>query len=205
MKKNLKLFSVLLAISALFAGCKKDADTGRKNIIKYDDKEYALSMGFMENYGKYLENEGYNIDLTLMSSGFKIHEANGEIDSVSGTGNGIYFEMFTSDSTELDSRIFTYDTEGTRESGTFDNGQVVIDYNATTQEGDIYNIVQGTVTVSKSGSTYEIAIACKDVSGKDITGYFKGKLKYYNYGNMDLKNTVSGKLRKVLNRFFSQK
>jgi hypothetical protein len=196
MKKTLQVFLVLFAFSALLAGCKKDADTGRKNLIEYDGKEYALSLGFMENYGKYYESEGYNIDLTLMSSGFKIHEANGEIDSVSGTGNAIYFEMFTTDSTELDSRIFTYDPEGTREAGTFDNGQVGINFNAQTQEGDIYNIAQGTVTVSLSGTEYEITIACKDVSGKDITGYFKGKLKYYNYGNMDLKKTSSGKLRK---------
>jgi hypothetical protein len=196
MKKTLRVFLVLFAFSALLAGCKKDTDTARKNFIKYNDKEYTLSLGYLENYGQFFESEGYNIDLTLMSSGFKIHEANGEIDSVSGTGNAIYFELFTSDSTELDSRIFTYDPEETRKAGTFDNGQVGIDFNAQTQEGDIYNIVQGTVTVNKSGTEYEITVACKDLSGKDITGYFKGKLKYYNYGNMDLKKTSSGKLRK---------
>jgi len=187
MKNNLKVFFVLFAFSLMMANCKKDSDSGKKNSIKYNGKEYELSAGILENYGRVSEDLGFNIDLTLMSSEFNIHEENGIIDSISGTGNIMYFEMFTSDSTELDSRNYTFDSQETQATGTFDDGGIGLNFNIQTLEGQILQVTQGTVLINKSGTTYEITVNCKDSGGKDITGYFKGELKYYDYSNINFK------------------
>jgi hypothetical protein len=131
----------------------------------------------------------YNMDLTFLSSGLIVHESDGEIDSLSGIGNVLYFEIFTSDSNSLDSRTYNFDPEQTYEAGTFDNGIVGMNLNVLTFEGDYFPVVSGSIEVNKNGDEYEVSINCKNGTGKTITGYFKGTLKYYDYGDVNLKRS----------------
>jgi len=180
MKTLFNSFIAVLLISLFVAGCKKDEDKTVKNYFNYDGTEFKLSQGFLENYGKY-DNQGYNLDLTLLSSSFVVHESNGEIDSLSGTGDGINFEIYTSLPGKLDVKDYVYDATESGADGTFDYGSVVMNYNTTTELGSLFYITGGKVSVTSNGSEYEISLNCTVSSGKTITGYYKGSLKYYNY------------------------
>jgi hypothetical protein len=200
MKRNLKAIWVLMAFAIMPNGCKKDSkNEDRNNGINYQGQEYALSKGYLEYYGKVSGKESYNMDLSIVSSGLSVHETNGEIDSVYGIGNVLYFEIFTSDSSFLDSRTYTFDPQKTYEPGTFDNGVVGLNLNLATFEGDYFPVVSGTVKINKNGDEYEVSVDCKNGTGKTITGYYKGTLNYYDYGDVDLKRSAGNRsfFRKV--------
>lgn len=181
MKKLFRSFTAVLLLSLFVSGCKKDEEETVKNYFNYNGTEFILSQGFLENYGKYEAGEGNNIDLTLLSSAFTIHEKNGEVDSVSGTGNALYFEIFTSLTDKLDIRDYVFDGTESFAAGTFDFGMVGMDFNLATETGTAFEITGGKVSVTANGPEYEITINCTASNGKTITGYYKGPLKYYNY------------------------
>jgi hypothetical protein len=193
MKNFLKPFIAILLLSIFIAGCKKDEEESVKNYFNYNGTEFILSQGFLENYGKYAADEGNNIDLSLLSSTFTIHEKNGEVDSVSGVGDALYFEIFTSLPDKLDVRDYTYDGTESFAAGTFDFGMIGMGYNMDTETGPAFEITGGKVSVTSNGAEYEITINCTVSNGKTITGYYKGPLKYYNY---DKKKKSAERLQK---------
>lgn len=185
---------LLFASLILFLGsCKKDDDSNSpsKNYMQLDASEYELSKGILENYGKYEGDNGYNLDLTLFSSGLKIVEEDGEVSDMSGEGHAIYFEIYTSTSKKLDIGTYEYDSTGTGESGTFASGGCVADYNIETEEGTSLELSEGTLTVTKNDGIYEISFDCIAEDGTSVTGYYKGSLKYYNYDD----NTKSARIK----------
>lgn len=172
MKKTLFVLAMVLVI----AGCKKDKDN--PNYIKYDGKEYALSQGMIENWGLGWEDEGYNLDISLLSSGFSISDAA----SVSGTGHGIYLWMYSSNSAYLESGTYHFDAEATEVAGTFEDGNAFVNLNVLAMTADINNdIASGTVTVTRNGSAYTIDINCIDEDNKAVAGHFEGTLRYFNH------------------------
>jgi hypothetical protein len=181
MKNLFKPLVAILLLILFIAGCKKDKKETVNNQVTYNGTEFILSQGFLENYGKSAADEGNNIDLTLLSSSFTIHEKNGEVDSVSGTGDALYFEIFTSFPDKLDVRDYTFDGTETFAAGTFDYGMIGMGFNMETELGLAFQITGGKVSVTNVGSNYEITINCTVSNGKTITGYYKGPLKYYNY------------------------
>ena len=181
MKHLFKPIIAILLLSLIVGGCKKDKEETVKNYFNYNGTEFTLSKGFLENYGKSAANEGNNIDLTLLSSAYTIHVKNGEVDSISGTGDALYFEMFTSLPDKLDVRDYLYDETESFAAGTFDIGMVGMGFNMDTETGSNFDITGGKVSVTSNGSEYEITINCTTSNGKTITGYYKGPLVYYNY------------------------
>lgn len=181
MKIERKILTITLLSLIIFAGCKKESKVNTSdNYIKYNNQTYQIDKGVIENWGKGDFDEGYNIDLTLFSDGLTPVEIGGMITSASGNGHVIYFEMFTNSSTQLDNG--TYDYDWSYEAGTFDYGWILINYNGDLDDAEIdQDIEDGTVTINKSGDTYEITINCTDEDGKSVTGYYKGTLKYYDY------------------------
>jgi len=160
MKKLFKPFIAVLLLSLFVVRCKKDEEESVKNYFNYNGTEFALSQGFLENYGKYGDDEGYNIDLILLSSDFTIHEGSGEIDSISGKGDILLFEIYTSLPDKLDVRDYMYDATESGAAGTFDWGILGMDLNMETETGTAYEITAGKVSVTSNGSTYEITIHC---------------------------------------------
>lgn len=104
--------AVILFLGFAIAGCKKDSskDETTKNYVNVDGTEYEISKGFITNYGMY--NSAYNFDLVLVSSGLTILEYMGMPDSVSGTGNEVYFEMYSSSSDKLAVGDYVYNDSG---------------------------------------------------------------------------------------------
>jgi len=171
MNKNLlKLAVVLLLVSLVFTGCKKD-DESSSNSFSYNGKSYELTQGFLVNYGSVSKSTVYNFDLYLLTSGINVETG-------TGTGSYLYFEMFTDSSTGLGDG--TYDYTDTYASLTFDYAKIYIDYNIETQSGSYAYIYDGTVTISKSGSTYTITIDCVDTNNKTIKGSYTGTLDMYS-------------------------
>lgn len=181
MTKFTKLFIAILLLSLFVSGCKKDEKKTVKNYFNYNGTEYILTQGFLENYGKY-GDQGYNIDLTLLSSDLKINESNGEVDSLSGTGHALIFEIFTSLPNKYDIKDYLYDASESGADGTFDWGMVGMNLDLANETGLTFDITGGKVSVTSNGTEYEITINCTDEKGKTVTGYYKGSLKYYNYG-----------------------
>lgn len=175
MKTKVIFFRVFVSLLFLSLwGCSKDT-VDLQNQFTYDGSDYPLSVGILENYGS-ASNVHY-LDLTLYSSGISFNP----VDEIAeGTGNVVYLEMYSS-SSSLATGTYTFDSGFTGSAGTFDMGMFGISLNMETFSGTVVYISSGTVTVAKSGSTYEITINCKTSDNKTIGGYFKGSLTYYDY------------------------
>lgn len=190
MKKvtNIILATFILSI-LLMVGCKKDNDSPN-NKMNYDGTEYELSQGFLENFGKWTDQMDYNMEIVLLSSGFAVHEADGEIDSLSGIGHGIIFDLFTASSNKVDVGEYTYDSNDSGQAGTFNFADGVVNYNSATEDGTEFEISAGKLTIVQNGDTYELNFDCTAENGKQVTGYFKGSLKYYDMS--DTKSLKTG-------------
>ena len=183
--KTVKILTFFLVILIIFSGCKKDKDNGDETYdyyIKYDGKMYPLDKGAIENYGHYYVDDSYNLDLWFLSEGLNMIEINGEWDHESGTGHIVYFIMNTNSPSQIDNGNYVYDEDLTYDAGTFKYGDFTLNYDADHNTWETYkSFTDGTLTVSKSGDVYEITFNCTDEDGKNVTGYYKGTLKYYDY------------------------
>lgn len=170
-----------LTIGLLIFNCKKSITsvTPLKNAITYNGTEYDLNTGILEYYGK-LQGTGINFDLIFLSSGLVPVTNNGMVDSITGTGNGINFEIFSTGTTALNVGDYTFDASKTGTAGTFDFANTILNFNTVNQQGIDLDMNGGKVTIKQNGSVYELTFNCTGVDGKSVTGYFKGSLQYYN-------------------------
>jgi hypothetical protein len=179
--KKFRILLMLLLVIVLASGCKDDDDDKTpSNQMTIAGTDYEMSQAVLENYGQY-SGTGYNFDLILLSPGFVIHEANGELDSVSGVGSGLSFEIFTATQEMLSSGDYTYDADGSENPGTFDEGTAVVEFNTATEDGTSYDINSGKLTVEKSGTTYIFSFEGTAGNNVKITAYYKGVPKIYVY------------------------
>ncbi len=172
----MKRFSILftfLVLPFLFPSCNKDDEEPvLKNHILYNDAEYILDNGFFQFFGKLDPGAtGFNYDVYLFSSGLTFNDG-----KFSGSGNMIFFEMFSAISSELATGTYTFDANETGNANTFDDGFFIINFDVDNQTGTQVIINGGTVKVTKTDTTFEFVIDCTTVEGKALTGYFKGIL-----------------------------
>jgi len=185
MKNALRITLGLFLLSIVFMSCSKTT-TSKKSYIKYDNKEYDLSQGMIFP-GGFVEKKaapagvtpGNPISLLLLSSGFTIHEVEGTIDSISGTGSGIVFETYSGSSDKLDDGEYVFDSLSLEKPGTFSYADAIFDYDSGTKVGTEVEMVGGTLTVKTVGNDYEFTFNCKTHDGKTVTGYYKGSIKSY--------------------------
>ncbi|MCG8699993.1 MAG: hypothetical protein MI922_18200 [Bacteroidales bacterium] len=203
MEKLIKLFCALFLASTMFISCDKDDDDeNEKNHFTSGGKEYTLTQGAFENYGLTdtadLKHDGYNLDLVLLSDGFTIStDSVGDMD-ITGTGQYIYFELFTSKGTEFDSREYTYSESIPYPIGTFDYSEFNLNYSEDIDDNEI-EITSGKVTISKDGDMYSISIDCIDENNNAVTGFYKGTLKYYDY-TVEEKSASTKSAKKIKNK-----
>jgi len=190
MKKLVVTMIGMLTMILLIVNCKKDV-IAPAGSITYNNTVYDLNSGFLEYYGT-IQGTGKNIDLTLISSGLVPVITNNQVDSIKGTGNGINFEIFTTNSTSLDVGDYTFDANKTGTPGTFDYANTILNFNTTTEQGIDLDMNGGKVSIIKNGSEYELTFNCTGVDGKSVTGYYKGSLHYYDNSSL----TKSAKIKK---------
>ena len=173
--KTIKLFLGVLLAVAVFAGCGKndnDEESDPMNYFKVDGKTYELKVGYLQNWGTdegYYE--GYNQDLVLVSDGFSFDMESYEL---TGIGDAVYFEMYTSQSDGLETGEYEYSSEEPYPTASFDYGEYYIGFNIETEDYESTGFfTSGTVTVSKSGSTYQISFSCTTSTGKNSNRLFQ--------------------------------
>jgi hypothetical protein len=165
-------------------GLAGDENLNKKNHFKVGNTEYELSDGSLENYGEdvYGEwHEGYNLDLLLVSKNLKITQREDGGMDVTGSGNAIYFEFFTSEGSSLDNGDYEHGAADFFPVGTYDYASYYIDVDTGEEEDNDVRISTGKITVKRDGQEYELTIDCKDEDGKAVTGYYKGTLQYFDY------------------------
>jgi uncharacterized protein (TIGR02145 family) len=174
MKSKVIFFRVFVSVLFLsLLGCSKGT-SDLPNHFTYAGIDYPLNAGILENYGS--ARNVYSFDLILYSSGISFSTVD---ETVDGTGNIVYLNPYSS-SSSFATGTYTYDDGFTGNVGTFNMGMLGINLNMNTFSGTTVFISSGTVTVAKSGLTYEITINCKSSDNKIIDGYFKGGLTYYD-------------------------
>jgi hypothetical protein len=196
MKTYLKTCLLAALLLPAIISCKKDDTSSPKNnAITFKGTEYPLHNGYLEYYGQVAAQHSYNIDLTVVSSGIVVHEANGEIDSISGNGNVMYFELFTSDSARIPSGTYKFDINQTYAANTFDHGAIGLNINIATMDAEYYfGIIDGNLKIKDLGTenSYEVILSAKNTLGSNVTAYFKGTFSYYDYGDVNMKKASEG-------------
>ena len=175
-----KSLCVFLLAGLVLFNCKKDEEVGPKNTINIEGAEYDLSQGLLIDYGPYAANEPNAQVLFLYSSGVKIHEVGGKLDSTSGSGHAIYFEISSSVSKALTEGEYLFNPYPPFKAGTFLYSYAVFKANFVTFDGEFYEMAEGKITVKKEGVNYVISFDCTETDGKHITGFYKGPLKVYD-------------------------
>lgn len=166
-------------------GLAGDENLTMKNHFKVGNTEYELSDGLLRNYGQSEDwHEGYNLDLILVSKDLKISTDEEGYEEINGTGDAIYFELFTSEGLHLDNGDYVNGTSEFFPIGTYDYASYYIGID-TDEENEDYDysdirINSGKVTVKRTGQEYELTIDCTDENGTKVTGYYKGNLHYFD-------------------------
>jgi len=181
---NFSKFVFLLLLSAfIFFGCKKDDDEEivPKSAITFDGTTYDLANGLLIDFGQYSKTQGNEQVLFLYSSGITIHGSGGQIDSTSGKGHVVYFEIYSPVSNVLGEGEYAFDDTATFFSKTFGFSYVVLNADYITSNGEVHAIIAGKVSVKKAGDIYDITFDCTEGSdGKKLSGFYHGPLKFYD-------------------------
>src|SRR5512133_2663186 len=96
MKAEKFLTGIIICAVLGMTGCSKDKGEG--NYFLYGGVEYPLNQGVMQFYGQLSEGAGYNFDISMFSSGI-VYDS--DVAALKGTGQAIYFEMFSSSASVL--------------------------------------------------------------------------------------------------------
>ncbi len=184
MKNSIKFLLALFLVSTVFLGCDKDKDDDTDddstvvvtptNYFSYDGTNYELNNALLTEYGA-VATGVYNIDVNILTPGIVIHENNNIIDSITGNGNFMYFELLTSEMSTLDEGSYTYSDGTTTSVKTYTSANATFGYKAADGSYDSeQEIISGTFTVISNSSTLEVTFDCINDAGKAIKGKYKG-------------------------------
>jgi hypothetical protein len=186
MKNAFKFMALGAALMISVVACKDDKDDDGNNggttfsqELTLDGTKYTLGSGFIYNYGT---NGGgvANFDLNLITDGITvIYDNDGEPDSVSGSGQVLYFETWSSDTTKMADGTYTIDTNSTN-AGSISIGEIITIANG--EVTDFKEIVSGSLQVTVSGNEHTITGSGKTKDGKDFSFSFKKNLNYIGDG-----------------------
>lgn len=130
MQKQIFNAAIILIISLItFGSCKKDCDCNNQNRLEFDNKTISLNKAILENWGEHVQDEayeGYRLIVGAFSPEVTIHSSNSDVDSLSGLGHGILFELFSGSPNNFNTTDFTYSAD--HSSGTFSFGVIYNDF-----------------------------------------------------------------------------
>ncbi len=194
--KRKNIFNVVLAVVAaglLFStGCGKK-ESNPDNHFVYQDTTYALSQGFISSYQIF--DSLYEHTVLLLSDGFTVVWETGNpsaIDSISGRGNGIIFNMIGLSKDGLEDGTYTGAVSSSKSfdlpaDKTWDFGTAVMNYSDTGDNDNVGTEVdfkKGNITVKNLGNNrYEFSFDVTSEENHQLTGYFKATLKPFVFDN----------------------
>jgi hypothetical protein len=174
MKKNfLKTFVALMALGLVFASCSKD-DSEEPGVgsVTYKGETYSMTRGFIDYAPSVTRGNLYDLECTIHSAGLNL-------DKLSGTGNSISFNFWSTSSAEITPGTYTIGSNSRVLDNVISGASLLIGINLNEFSVDTeVDITSGTVVVAKTGSTYTFTINCKNSSNEAITGTYKGTLDY---------------------------
>ena len=180
MIKFTKIILLVTMLGVVTISCKKDGEdpTPQKtNAFTIDGTEYSLSAGFTEEYGG-SETTGYNFDLTVHSSGLTLLDYLGNEVNLTGQGEELYFELWSTSATGLTSGTYTVSTNEAPNTITY--SEIYINLNASNGTADAgYEATSGSVTINVNASAYNINFDLTLSGNKKLTGNYTGALTEY--------------------------
>lgn len=143
--------------------------------IEYDGKKYGLANGFWEIAGM-TTWDGINYSQITVAS--KEVTYNPWLDDISGTGNGMRIKITHNNSFTSISGSQTYTFGDSGEPDHIFTASLLFnhDFWLSSSSNDI-EVAGGTLTLSKSSSTYTLNFTGQDRNGKSIKMYFQGYLQ----------------------------
>jgi hypothetical protein len=169
--KNYLFFLLGLSVLLVYSGCNKDDDDGVSNKFVLNGESYALSKGYIEDYGAN-GNGSYDFDITLTSSDINYSDAQGLF---SGTGDFIYLDLNSSLASGLVEG--TYSFSSTRDAFTLVDGTVGTNYDLMVFTGEDFSVVGGSVDIEIKGNETYISWNLTISNGTMVTGEFQGILR----------------------------
>jgi hypothetical protein len=165
--KKINILLVICSIAVLFAmpGCSKDKSDSTSGSLTIGSTSYSFSNGYVGLY----DSNTHAYEILLTSSGLSYSSSAA---TFTGTGNIIYVDLYSTAVGTI-TGTYTYSAEDTAGISTFVTLGYVVNANYTTETYESEGLVSdGTVTITQSGTEYEITI-----SSTKITGTYKGTLK----------------------------
>ncbi len=146
------LTATLLSVSA----CSKDDDKGPTNYFILDGSTQALKTGLLTiNSDSRIDastNTVYDHNIALLSDGFTVSGTG----VPTGAGSFVNFILANSSASEVATGTYTYSASENTPALGFYGSSIFTDYSTATSTGTEYEILSGTITVSKSGATYTV-------------------------------------------------
>ncbi|MFV0289800.1 MAG: hypothetical protein ACK5IJ_02720 [Mangrovibacterium sp.] len=153
MKELFKIGIIVVAVGMMVVSCSKDS-TEEVNFgnLTIGTQQYTLAHAYMETYGQ--EGEGYNIDLTLVSSTSLNQNSTNEA--------SIYLEIFSNLENMISEGSYTANNYSSREVFTYtDRSEVVcaaklsaLGDGFVAREGSVCSPLEGTLRVTLVDSKY---------------------------------------------------
>lgn len=153
----------LISLLIIAAACKKKGDD-KENAFTANEVVFSTPNGYLEIYSP--QQDGGDFDIILTDS-----ENISDSSEYSGFNSAVYFDLKSPSTTELSAGEYVFDAEWPPNS--FDYASVTM-YG---QSGVTFDVTDGTVTISKSGDTYEISYELIIGNITPVSGYFKGSLE----------------------------
>lgn len=141
-----------------------------KNGFRYDNVSYTLDKSNLEFYGAWSENpNSYNFDVYIMDN-------NIDFENETGTGNIVYFEAWSSDTTQLMPGVYNFNL--TNNPLSFSTGIFGLNVDLATGTGDILEATAGKLNVAKAGNIYTFYGELTLSNQKTIEFSYKGTVVF---------------------------
>jgi hypothetical protein len=176
------LFATMLISILSLSSCKDDEeDLG--NYFSINGKNFAIGSAFTF-YLVQVEHGIFMKELYLISDSLQFIEKNGQIDSITGKGNYLVIRVVTNDTIGITPGMYTFNSQQNDFlTSTFGwDSQLVLNFDSNDPySSKEYLINGGTITIKKGSDVYDVTLSLDCESGIKIAGYFRGKMKEYNY------------------------
>jgi hypothetical protein len=160
---NNKYVLFLISLLIITAACKKKGDD-KENAFIANETMFLTPNGYLEIYSP--EEDGGDFDI-ILTDGEYISDSS----EYSNYNTAVYFDLKSPSTTELSAGEYVFDTDWPPNS--FDYASVTMYGKA----GVTFDVTDGTVTITKSGDTYEISYELTMGNITPVSGYFKGSLE----------------------------
>ncbi len=173
----------LVAMPLVFVSCSDDDDDDNgltANHFSYDGTTYDLAGGILftgEGTG-----DAYVISMFLHSPGIQFSD---EDKDFTGEGHGVSLTLLSPEEHQPGTGTYNFDGSFSFELYTFTDGEVVIDFNAETEEGTQLPITGGSVEVEESGENNRVTFTLETTDGSTITGQFSGSMSVYDFADLE--------------------